>query len=185
MQLTSCNGLNFISQIGLGLLQVLFVLYTLSSGRSIMGNVMEGQGGKDRRGKELEVKDEFNDQTCGIPCLTFVRGKIAVLDIGLFGFDTGSDLHTAIEHFRNCNFYWGCATLLFIMLPTIPTFVEFMKAKIEEIKRGELCWLGSSRLIKTQVPFSGQSTSFWYSSYTFVEELPWSQLGRWATPSTA
>ena len=61
MQLTSCNGLNFISQIGLGLLQVLFVLYTLSSGRSTMGNVMEGQDGKDRRGKELEVKDECDE----------------------------------------------------------------------------------------------------------------------------
>ena len=78
-----------------------------------------------------------------------------MLDIGLTNFDTGTDIQTAIEHFQNCNYYWGCATLLFVMLPTLPNFIDYMKAKIEEIKVGELCWLGNSTLIKTKSPFLG------------------------------
>ena len=41
------------------------------------------------------------------------------------------------------------------MLPTLPNFIDYMKAKIEVIKAGKLCWLGNSTLIKTKSPFLG------------------------------
>ena len=122
-----------------------------------MLNVMEGQGGREAiTRKDLEKqKDEKSDNKCGVSWLTFVRTKIAVLDIGLTNFDTATEIQTAIEHFQNCNYYWGFATLLFVMLPTLPTFIDYMKDKIEEIKAGELRWLGNTELIKTKSPFLG------------------------------
>ena len=117
---------------------------------------MEGPQGIEGNDKELEEhKEEISDRKCGMSWIKFVRTKIAVLDIGLTNVDICSDLRTAIEHFKNCNYYWGCATLLFIMLPTLPTFIDYMKDKIEEIKAGQLRWLGNTELFKTKSPFLG------------------------------
>ena len=117
-------------------------------------NIHTQEDRDDKITKEINVPC-LGEIKLEVPWIVYVRSKIAALEIGLLSFDQGSDVYTAVEHFKNCNYYWGCATLLFVMLPTLPTFIEFMKAKIQEIKQGELCWLGETKLIKTKSPFWG------------------------------
>ena len=72
-----------------------------------MVNVMEVQGGREAITRKYleEQKDEKSVNKCGVSWITFVRTKIAVLDIGLTNFDTATEIQTAIEHFQNCNYY--------------------------------------------------------------------------------
>ena len=94
-------------------------------------NPMEGSSGN--------VQDE--KCKCKVSYRTQTRVQIAVLDIGLYKFDIGSDLYTAYDHFQNCNYYLSGATLLCVMLPTIPTFLNFMWRQIKEIKDPESWWV--------------------------------------------
>ena len=56
--------------------------------------------------------------------LVFDMTKIAVVDIGLYSTDIGSDLWTAHQYFEKCNTHLACATLVFVMLLTLPSFIE-------------------------------------------------------------
>ena len=80
-----------------------------------------------------------NATKCGVlPWSWYIRGKIALFDIGLYNLDTGTDLFTIYEHVSNCNYSWAIITAVFMMLPSLPMFITFMKSKIEEIKSGRL-----------------------------------------------
>ena len=84
--------------------------------------------------------DKGNGKTCYIPRDWLVRGKLAVFDLGLYFTDTGTDLYTIYEHIINCNYYWAITTAIFMMLPSLPVFITYMKTKVEDIKAGKFKW---------------------------------------------
>ena len=89
---------------------------------------------EENKAKDPEAnKDE---ETCLYKCKTLwkPRTRIAIFDIGLYKFDIGSDFYTAYEHFQNCNYVLSMATLICVMLPTIPIFLDFLRRKIKEVK---------------------------------------------------
>ena len=51
------------------------------------------------------------------------------------------DGFTVYRHIKNCNYIYAVATIFFIMLPSVPKGIDFIKKKITEIKSGELEWV--------------------------------------------
>ena len=82
--------------------------------------------------------DQEDVKKCGMRWLYFVRIKIFLVDILLYLFDIGSDFWTIYNHICNCNYYWAFTTALFIMLPSLPLFMDHVKSKIGEIKSGKI-----------------------------------------------
>ena len=99
--------------------------------------------------------DQADGKKCGIPWFYFVRMKISTVDIGLYLSDIGSDIWTIYMHISNCNYYWAFTTALFIMLPSLPLFMEHIKDKIGEIKAGKFNWWGCTIVGKTKCLFFG------------------------------
>ena len=83
------------------------------------------------------------------------RLKIILVDLIVLIVDMIFDGITAHVHFSNCNNIWGIATLAFMVLPSLPTFIDYMNTKIQEFKAGKLRWFGNLDLIQTDGTLSG------------------------------
>ena len=105
---------------------------------------------------EVNERGAVNEDDSKRSACTLVTVKILVLDIILYALDSILDGVTVYEYIQNCNYQLALITSIFIMLPTLPTFFEFLRKKGMEIRSGEaLYWFGKSCCVKTQNMYAG------------------------------
>ena len=85
--------------------------------------------------KNGSAQEEEDENCCPSWCPNW---KIFTLQFSFTAGDMGTDVATCWNYYQQCNYLYAGLTLFFIVLQSLPTFVEFLKGKIVEIRAGEL-----------------------------------------------